>query len=355
MPNKKQLFIALSIIPAIIMVKTLSLFPEFVEQYYSNGLYLFLSKISRYFLGWLPFSFGDIVYTIGGFLIIRWLFKNKNTLITSPILWVTHVLSAISIVYIAFNLLWGLNYYRLPLHKKLNLKSNYTTEQLLNVTQQLITKTNAIHFSITKNDTVKVNSPYTKKEILQKTPEGYLALQQKFPYLKYTPTSLKYSLLSLPITYMGTSGYLNPFTNEAQVDYLIPFYRLPIVASHEIAHQLGYAAENEANFIGFLAASHYNDVYFNYSAYSFALRYCINEIYRRDKAIFKSTKKTINKGILKNYQESTDFWRAYQNPTEPFFKSLYTSFLKANSQEKGMESYSYVVALLVNYFKNTPL
>ena len=51
---------------------------------------------------------------------------------------------------------------------------------------------------------------------------------------------------------MGFSGYLNPFTNEAQVDILIPKYQLPTTASHEVAHQLGYAAENEANFIGIL-------------------------------------------------------------------------------------------------------
>jgi len=89
--------------------------------------------------------------------------------------------------------------------------------------------------------------PVTQKsEILDKTPEGYSALKESYPEFKYSSKSLKKSMLSLPLTYMGFSGYLNPLTNEAQVDYLIPKFKLPTTAAHEIAHQLGYAAENEA-------------------------------------------------------------------------------------------------------------
>lgn len=355
MPNKKQLILALAIFPAILMVKIIGLFPEFVERFYSNGIYLFTSKLSRLFLGWMPFSFGDIMYSGAIILIIRWLYLNRKQLIKSPLLWVTSVASVISIVYISFNILWGLNYYRLPLHEKLNLNKEYTTAELEDITNLLITKSNDIHFEITKNDTVKVVMPYSKKDMLKAVPKGYSILEQKFSYLKYTSTSIKPSLLSLLITYMGTGGYLNPFTNEAQINHLIPAYRYPVVASHEVAHQLGYAAENEANFIGFLAATHHKDIYFKYSGYIFALRYCINELYRRDEEKYCDAIALINKGIKKNYQESRTFWENYENPFEPIARTVYTSYLKANSQSKGMKSYSYVVALLVNYFKNKNL
>ena len=120
-----------------------------------------------------------------------------------------------------------------------------------------------------------------------------------------------------------------------------------------MAHQLGYAAENEANFIGCLAAINNEDIYFKYSGNIFALRHCLNEIYKRDIKIYESIIEDVNKGILKNYQESYDFWMSYQNPLEPIFKSTFNSFLKANNQDKGIESYSYAVALFVNYFKDT--
>jgi hypothetical protein len=154
---------------------------------------------------------------------------------------------------------------------------------------------------------------------------------------------------------MGFSGYLNPLTNESQIDALIPKYLFPTTTSHEIAHQLGYAAENEANFIGCLAAINHDDIYFKYSGYTFALRFCLNEIAKRDESLFDTLYKTVNKGILKNYKESRDFWVTYENPLEPIFKITYSSYLKANQQSKGMESYSYVVALLVNYFESHTL
>jgi hypothetical protein len=35
--------------------------------------------------------------------------------------------------------------------------------------------------------------------------------------------------------YMGFSGYLNPFTNEAQVNYLGPMYTFPATTCREMA------------------------------------------------------------------------------------------------------------------------
>ena len=154
---------------------------------------------------------------------------------------------------------------------------------------------------------------------------------------------------------MGFSGYLNPFTNEAQVDGLIPVFKFPTTSCHEIAHQLGYAAENEANFIGMLATVNNDDLYFKYSGYTFALRYCLIEIYKLDPEKYNTILESINLGIRKNYQEIQDFWQSYQNAFEPVFEKTFDSFLKANNQSKGIKSYSYIVALLVNYYNNNPL
>ena len=65
---------------------------------------------------------------------------------------------------------------------------------------------------------------------------------------------------------MGYGGYLNPFTNEAQVNGVTPKFRLPTVSCHEVGHQLGYSAEGATNFIGYLVTSESNDPYFKYSA-----------------------------------------------------------------------------------------
>ena len=50
-----------------------------------------------------------------------------------------------------------------------------------------------------------------------------------------------------------------------------------------------------------------------------------------------------------------DFWESYNNPFEDLSKAFWDNFLKANNQEKGIMSYSYMVALAVNYFEKNPL
>ena len=353
--NTKTL-LALSLIPQYLLVKLLSGYPEFVEHYYSNGIYPVISKVFRYILGWLPFSFGDLVYALTGIYILHWFYKNRKRLYKDTVNWLRDVASALAVIYFAFHVLWGINYYRLPLHKNLNLNAHYTTEQLVSVTKRLIKKSNAIHLQISQNnDSLKIDVPFSKNDILKLAPLGYNSLKKTFPNLEYSPKSTKKSLFSYPLTYMGFSGYLNPLTNEAQVDELIPSFKFPTTTTHEIAHQLGYAAENEANFIGYLAAIKHQNIYFKYAGYTFGLRFCLNEIYRRNEGLYDNLIATVNPGILKNYKEVRDFWDAHQNPAEPFFKWFYNGFLKANKQSKGMESYNYVVALLVNYYKDRTL
>ena len=355
MSKTTKQIIAISIIPQFLIVKWLSNYPDFIETYYSNGLYQYSSKLFRHVFGLFPFSIGDLLYLFAIIYGIRWLFINRKRIIKDTKAWFVDIIYVLSILYFTFHLLWGMNYYRQPLHENLNIQAEYTTEQLVSVTKMLIEKSNEIHSSIVKRDSLKVEIPYEENNILNMAPSGYENLKKDFPDLEYHPKSLKKSLFSYPLTYMGFSGYLNPLTNESQIDGFIPTFKYPTTASHEIAHQLGYAAENEANFIGCLAAINHDNKYFNYSGYTFGLRHCLNEIYRRDEALYEQLVATVNPGILKNYKEVRDFWEAHQNPLEPFFKKFWNGFLKANNQDKGMESYSYVVALLVNYFENNKI
>ena len=309
----------------------------------------------RYVFGWIPFSVGDILYTLAGIYIIRWLILNRKRILKDTLNWILDIGATISIAYFAFHILWAFNYYRQPLYKSLNIEPEYSIEQLVDFTERLIKKSNTLHAKLEPNDTLKIVFPYTKAEIFDNIQNGYEKLSETYPHLNYQPKSIKKSLYSIPLTYMGFSGYLNPFTNEAQVDGLIPTYKFPTTACHEAAHQLGYAAENEANFIGSLATIHNDDPYFQYSGYTFALRYCLAELFRRDVETYETMIPVINKGILKNYQEVKAFWMSYENPLEPIFEKTFDSFLKVNNQSAGMKSYSYVVALLVNYYKDKEL
>ncbi|WP_179320561.1 DUF3810 domain-containing protein [Winogradskyella helgolandensis] len=355
MLKNKKLILVVFFGVQLLLLSQLKHYPEFVEQFYSNGLYVFISKLMRYTFGWLPFSVGDLFYTLAGIYLIRWLIVYRKRIFKDTINWLLDIGATLSVAYFAFHMLWAFNYYRQPLNKSLQLEADYTTEQLVTFTEQLIQKSNSLQLQLAKNDTIKVEIPYTKSEIFDKIKDGYQNLSKVYPHLEYHPKSIKKSIYSLPLTYMGFSGYLNPFTNEAQVNGLISTYKFPTTSCHEAAHQLGYAAENEANFIGSLAAIHNDDIYFKYSGYTFALRYCLAEVFKRDTELYDTMILKANIGILKNYQEVREFWESYENPIEPVFEKTFDSFLKANNQSAGMKSYSYVVALLVNYYEDKAL
>ena len=231
------------------------------------------------------------------------------------------------------------------------IERDYTNADLLAFTQKLIVKTNAIQRQITKNDSLKVSIPYSQNQIFEMNQNGYKNLAKTYPFFTYSNLSIKKSLFSLPLTYMGFGGYLNPFTNEAQVNYLGPMYSFPMTTNHEMAHQMGYASESECNFIGFLSSIKNDNLYIQYSGYSMALRYCLGNWQARDEKILEQLLKTVHPGILKNYKESHDFWEAYQTPIETGFHVFYDRFLKINQQKDGMDSYSKFVNLMVNYYQ----
>jgi hypothetical protein len=238
-----------------------------------------------------------------------------------------------------------------PLFEKMNIKTEYSEADLVTFTEKLITKTNDVQLAITKNQNEKVTNPYSQDSIFSMTQNGYDNLSKIYPFFQYEIPSRKKSLFSLPLTYMGFGGYLNPFTNESQVNDKLPIYGFPNVVCHEMAHQIGYASESECNFIGFLAGIKNEDLYFQYSALSNALRYCMSNIAMKNEKQFEILKNKINLGIIANYKESDLFWKQYDTIIDKGFHAFYDQFLKTNQQEDGIDSYSKFVDLLINYYK----
>jgi succinate dehydrogenase/fumarate reductase cytochrome b subunit len=356
MKDKVKTIIAIALPVQIVLVKWMAAYPDFVETYYSNGLYPPISQFSRLLLGWIPFSVGDLFYLALGILAIRYFYKYWKSIKAKPLYFLKDVAVALSITYFAFHLLWGMNYYRQPITWKLGMEREYTLKELTQFTQYLAKKTNAYQQQITGDSIEAVQIPYSRKGIFKKTEEGYAKLKNQYPNLEYKNPSLKSSIFSVALTYMGYGGYLNPFTNEAQVNGITPLFRMPTVSGHEVGHQLGYSAEDATNFIGYLVTVQNDDPYFKYAAYHNALGYCLSDLSRKDEQTSKQIIATLHPGVKKNFQELRDFWEQYQNPLEPVFKSIFNTFLKINNQKEGIHSYNSVVGLMINFhFKKETL
>ncbi len=354
--EKRNILLSIFLFLQIGIIALLSKYPDLIDYYYVKGLYPLVSKILRSITGWIPFSIGDIIYALLIIFVLRliWLFifpkeKQRKTILLSFV-------AGFSVFYFFFYLFWGLNYSRSPISKNLSLeKEEFDIVELEAITNKILSKTGKLQKSLSGHDTLPVEVNYSKNKILNLTKDGYDKLSQTLPQFTYQRPSVKKSLFSLPLTYMGFAGYFNPLTGEAQVDYLIPKINLPFTCSHEVAHQLGIASESEANFVGFLACVSHEDPYFQYAAYLLVLRYALIDIRRYDKELFVNYLEKVPKGVLKNMRESDEFWQQYENPLEPVFKLFYDNFLKYNQQKDGLKSYNQIMGLLISYNKSYPL
>ena len=347
--------IALSLLPQFLFVGWLGGRPDLVEKYYSNGVYPYVSQFFRILFGWIPFSLGELVYTLILLLGLSYMFKNWAKIKQHPWLFLRNLMLVLSVFYFTFNLVWGVNYYRRPLAEQFAIRDSVTPSEVIDLTERLILKTNRLQLELTGDSTQMVNVPYDRNAIFDKTIAAYGRLQLQLPFLAYPHPSLKKANSGALASYMGIGGYLNPFTNEAQVNGLTPVFRLPVVTAHEIGHQVGYAKENETNFIGYLVTMKNEDVYFRYSASAYALSHCLSAVRRSDEKRFKVLFAKINGGVQENYKELYEFNLKYANPFEPVFKSIFSTFLKANRQKDGIKSYSKIVELMVGYHEKYPL
>ncbi len=344
-PLYKHLFYwALTFILFFILSHT----PWFIEKVYSAYLYPVIAVSNRWFFSFFSFSAGDVLYVLVlvyfVFLMINFVtgYKNfkENLLRLSRffllIIWV-------------FYFSWGLNYFRPGLSRTLGMQEEkYKLDELVQLGRILKDSTNKYQKILTENDSLPVQVTYGINRILNKTPAGYEKISG---YLnqKYTVPVIKTSLLSKPISYLHVTGYLNPFTGEAQINKNYPKFALPFVASHEVAHQLGYAPEDEANFLGYLSSVSHPDPYFKYSGYSAALYYVLIELKKYAPEKYKILMQEINKGVKKNYAEEYRFYQKHKTKYDA--SKIYDSYLKVNKQESGIKSYNEMLKLLVAYYK----
>jgi len=151
------LFICFVVIVFLELVKK---YPSLIEKYYSSLFYINNSKIFLYFFEKIPFSFGDFLY----FLIPVFLFlliKNQNTRRKN----LKISFQYLAVLYIFFQLQWGLNYHRTPLIDKFSIKNTYNFDSLIKATNLFIENTNKIHKKISNSDTIPVSFNIEKKEL----------------------------------------------------------------------------------------------------------------------------------------------------------------------------------------------
>jgi len=341
---------------AALAIRLYSTSPLRVENGYSVHFYQTVSSFLRYLFGWIPFSIGDVLYGLFFAWILWRMFRGiklvwlRQATRKGTMRSLLKALALMLIVYVIFNLFWGINYNRKGIARQLDLKlEKYSLDDLKIINQLLVEKVN----SSKRYLLVHPDSISSAKQLFSRVKKAYEQADGIYPFLNYSHPSIKSSLWGWLGNYLGFTGYYNPFTGEAQVNTTIPYFMQPFVACHEVAHQLGYAREMEANFVGYLAASESGDTLMRYSVYLDLLLYSNRNLYNMDSITSRSYAKQLLPEVKADLHTWREFNRKHRNPVEPLFRWVYGLYLKNNEQPQGVMSYDVVTSFLIAFYKKT--
>jgi len=348
---KSKAVIIASLFVAIVLLMILANYPQFIERYYSEGFYPFVCHLLHPIFNLFPFSVGDILYIVVIAYLVYALFRVVKLTLKKEYrqagMLLMKLVIGVQTGIVVFYLFWGMNYFRPSAGERLNLRdTGYTTANLKAVTAMLIDSANATRARVTAADLSQKNDTIYKAAILAVNQLSITSIH----FHTYKP-GIKPSILTPLMNYMGTSGYYNPFTGESQMNYEVPVFERPLIACHEMSHQMGYGAEDEANFVGFLAGIGSRDRLLRYSAYQLAVGEFMRALRYRDSTQSKLLRPRISPAVLNDFKTERKYWLSYQSKIDVISGFFYDKFLKANNQPQGLGTYNRMVLLVMALYR----
>lgn len=357
----KGKLIVIAMLPIALLIREyLSYNSAITENLYSRLIYPPIGKALSIITGVFSFSIAELLFYIVIlaiiFLVIRFVFRvimSKRRL-QEAVQGIVNALCIFSIAYCLFLLLWGFNYYRQPLAYSLGYKiEKSTVADLKNLCADLIDKTNQLRTMVQENEKGVMYLKSGLKSSITLAPQGYDNIASKYPVLAGHYGKAKGVATSLGLAYTGIAGIYMPFTGEANVNILVPESMLPSTITHEMAHQRGFAREDEANFIAYLTCKANNDADFQYSGYLLALIYSMNTLHKYDIDAYNELAVSYSPGVVRDLNYNTEFWKQFEGPAEEAQERLNDAYLKSNKQADGIYSYGRMVDLLLAEYKTS--
>ena len=358
--SNKQLLLILLLPLGILLTQLSKMFPTLIENFYSSFVYKIIASILSVITGFLPFSLAELVIVSFAVFTLLYisktifkLYRSKNKRLYIIKTFILNILAASGLIYFSFQLLWGFNYQRLTLDKifELNVRTSSSNELALLCTS-LVNSSNTLRENINENQYGVMQLPYNKKYILKTAHLGYDKASLQYTALEGNYGRPKAILLSNPMCYTGITGFYFPFTSEANINMTQPDSFLPFTTTHEMAHQIGFAKEDEANYLAYVACINHPDINFQYSGTLAALSYSFNALSKSDSQKYKELILTCSTGVINDLKYNQDFWQRYSGPMDKIGNKINDTYLKSQNQKSGTKSYGAMVDLLLaNYRK----
>ena len=315
---------------------TIKLFELIFEQQKSIHQQLFAG---------VPFSVGDVFYVVLGVVLLYFLIKicSKRSRSTHLV----KLLILLNILYFLYQIFWGMLYFQKPISESLPPEEVKIEEVEALATKYLeICKTIRPLVNEDKRGVFTIsNYGIIQEEIIQNQAALPAIIN---PKKGIGIINLKPSLYGRIMSYTSILGYYNPFTSEAQYNAQLPATFLPFTFAHESAHQMGYAREQEANFIGYLVGSNSDNLDLRYSTDYFVLKSLLNALAEKNPKFVNETLNNYSPAMKRDRANEKLFVKQHEGLLDIVFTFTNDLFLKSNRQD-GSITYSYFTDLLVRY------
>lgn len=358
----KWVYCAIPALLAALMYFILPLFPKFTEYFITRGLFRVIAFPIEWIMSAIPFSITELVVILSVPAIITlitvWIIKlikkpNKLTVFEKGCRFLCWCLSLALFIFMIMD---GSNFSRIPTGELLNLPDGtYTAEDLYTVTADLAKKASSARENLKEDENGCAKLSCDKNEFLLLADDCYKSLGKDYPFLKTATWRVKSVMLSHFWSYTGTTGVYCPWLGEANINTDIPDYELGHTAAHEVAHTMGFAKENECNFLGWLACSKSEQPDYEYSGHLQAYIYCSNALYKANKELWRKAYANCSDGMIRDMKNSNTYWDSFEGEIEEVSQKINDSFIKVNGVESGILSYNQMVELMLRFYDSQGL
>jgi hypothetical protein len=328
--------------------------PDLVERLFSRGLYPLLGGAIGCAAALVPFSVAEIGLVAAVLAALVWTWRRlrdglrRSAVRSAALALLADALLAAGAVYVVFLVLWGLNYRRLPFATIAGLDASPgTVAELDELSASLVAEANRHRASVGEDAAGVMRLRGGARGAWSAVAAGWEAASRRIPALGGRCARPKLALLSPIMARFGITGIYSPFTGEPHVNATLPDSDLPLSAAHEVAHARGFAREDEANYLAYLACRSSPDPDLRYAALLGASLSAQNALYGVARGAYARIEARRSPAVRRDIAALVAWSKRYEGPATAVGEKINDAYLKAQGEKAGVRSYGRMVDLLL--------
>lgn len=360
--RKKTLLLLLIPVTAVLL-EAAKYSAAFTEEVFAKRIFKAFSIALSFLTGWIPFSLAECSIILAPIvvlvLLVRFvirLIRDKQTRFFRLMNGILNLLCAIAIVFFVYEVGCGINYYRYPVSTYLNLTVEESSEEeLKGLLTELAQEASALRAGLTLEDENGVYQlSMSKRELGKQAAKAYEKLSEEYEIFGGLYPAPKPVMLSKLMSYTQITGIYTCWTMEANVNVDISPYSIASTMCHELAHLRGFIREDEANYIAYLACMASDSPELRYSGTMHALIHTGNALYGKNpEAYFEIYLRDYSEGVIRDLVANNEYWDKFEDTkVAETSEKTNDTYLKANNQTDGTQSYGRVVDLLLAEYRS---